>query len=172
MPWFQRQNGPCRFASAYPFFLCSVIWLNMLQSNPGCVCVSVCVAVRPYVSSLQPKQIPNLIKLSTNDLEDTCECHFSRFLKFRIWGPHSVILHFCVAALSWSQFWSDFLQIWIKGANSSSVFALKISKISRFSGDTENRTQRKFETVSFAFIIWGAVYLLGFFFRVWLNLKT
>ena len=55
-----------------------------------CVCVCVCVSVCLYVCVTSTAQTdePILMKLSTNHLTDICQCHFSRFLKFRIWWRH------------------------------------------------------------------------------------
>ena len=61
----------------------------MLQSNPGCVCVCLSVCASVCVISTAQTNEPILMKLYTNDLEYICECHFSRFLKFRIWWRHS-----------------------------------------------------------------------------------
>ena len=51
-----------------------------------CVCVYVCLSVCLSVCVISTAQTdgPILMKLCTNDLEYICECHFSRFLKFRI----------------------------------------------------------------------------------------
>ena len=69
----------------------------MLQSNSGCVCVCACVRACVRVSvclcvcviSTAQTNGTILMKLYTNDFENICQCHSSRFLKFRIWWSHS-----------------------------------------------------------------------------------
>ena len=95
----------------------------MLQSNPGCVCVCLYVCVCVCLCHLYSQtDWPILMKLYTNDLEYILECHLSWFLKFRIGWRHSGhFLHLRVAALSRSQYWSDFLQILIQEAHNSFI---------------------------------------------------
>ena len=74
-------------------FLYSVILTEYVAIEPRvCVCVYmcmyacvyVCMYARVCVISTAQTDEPILMKLSTNDLTDICQCHFSRFLKFRI----------------------------------------------------------------------------------------
>ena len=76
-----------------------------------------------YVISTAQTNESILIKLSTKDLTDICQCYFRGFSKFEFDDVMVAILHFCVAALSLSQFWSNFLQIWTQGTR---VYAFAI----------------------------------------------
>ena len=64
------------------------IWLNMLQSTPGCLSVRVCVCVYVFVISTAQTDGPILMKLSTNHLQYICLIHFSPILKIQIWWRH------------------------------------------------------------------------------------
>ena len=97
-------------------------WLNMLQSNPGCVFVCVCLCVCVCVSSLQPKRInrfwwnfPQMI------WQIFASVIFYGFWNFEFDDVIAAILHLRVAALSRSQFWSDFLQILTQEAHNSCI---------------------------------------------------
>ena len=95
-------------------FYIQSFWLNMLQSKPRvCVCVCVCLSVCLSVSALQPRRLCRfwwnfaqmIWQIFASDI-------FCGFWNFEFDDVMAAILHFCVAALSRSQFWSDFLQIW------------------------------------------------------------
>ena len=67
--------------------LYSVILTEYVAIEPRvCVRLSVCLSVCASVCVISTAQTvgPILMKLYTNDLEYICQCHFSRFLKFRI----------------------------------------------------------------------------------------
>ena len=73
-----------------------------------CVCMYVSVCVCDSTTAQTDGWI--LMKFSANDLTDNCEVRFSRFWKLEIDDVMVVILHFFVAALSWSRFCFDFHQ--------------------------------------------------------------
>ena len=78
-----------------------------------CVCVCVCVWMFVSVSSLQPKRM-NRLRWNFPQIiwQIFASVIFRGFWNFEFDDVMAAILHFCVAALSRSQFWSDFLQIW------------------------------------------------------------
>ena len=82
-------------------------WICCNRTQGVCLCVCMCV------SSLQPKRMnrfwwnfPQII------WQIFASVIFRGFWNFEFDDVMAAILHFCVAALSRSQFWSDFLQIW------------------------------------------------------------
>ena len=92
-------------------------WICCNRTQGVCVCLSVCLcvclSVCMCVSSLQPKRMnrfwwnfPQII------WQIFASVIFRGFWNFEFDDVMAAILHFCVAALSRSQFWSDFLQIW------------------------------------------------------------
>ena len=105
-------------------FYIQSFWLNMLQSNPGCVCVRLCVclSVCLCVSSLQPKRMNRFWWNFTQMISRIFASVFFRgFWNFEFDDVIAAILHLRVAALSRSQFWSDFLQILIQEAHNSFI---------------------------------------------------
>ena len=105
-------------------FYIQSFWLNMLESKPGCVCVCACVCacVCLCVSSLQPKRMNrfwwNFIQMILSIFASVIFCGFGNF---EFDDVIAAILHLRVAALSRSQFWSDFLQILIQEAHNSFI---------------------------------------------------
>ena len=88
-------------------------YMNMLLSNPGCVCVylSVCLSVCVCVSSVQPKRMNRFWWNSQQMIFRIFASVILRgFGKFKLYDVIAAILHLRVAALSWSQFCFDFLQ--------------------------------------------------------------
>ena len=109
-------------------FYIQSFWLNMLQSNPGCVCVRLCVclsvrlSVCLCVSSLQPKQMNRFWWNFTQMISRIfASVIFRGFWNFEFDDVIAAILHLRVAALSRSQFWSDFLQNYGQGAINSFI---------------------------------------------------
>ena len=112
----------------HPPFNFQSFWLNMLQSNPGCVCVClsvclcVCLSVCLSVSSLQPKRMNRFWwNFTQMILSIFASVIFRGFWNFEFDDVIAAILHLRVAALSRSQFWSDFLQILRQEAHNSCI---------------------------------------------------
>ena len=83
--------------------------------DPGClsVCVSVYVCVCLSVTALQPKRLGRFWWNFTQIVSRTwASVFFLRFWISQFDDVMAAILHFSRAALSRSQFWSDFVQIW------------------------------------------------------------
>ena len=92
----------------------------MLESNPGCVYVCLCVCL--CVSSLQPKRMNRFWwNFTQMILSIFASVIFRGFWNFEFDDVIAAILHLSVAALSWSQFWSDFLQHYGQGAVKSFI---------------------------------------------------
>ena len=87
-----------------------------------CVCLSVCLSVRLCVSSLQPKQMNRFWwNFTQMILSIFASVIFRGFWNFEFDDVIAAILHLRVAALSRSQFWSDFLQILRQEAHNSCI---------------------------------------------------
>ena len=77
------------------------------------VCVCVCLCVCLSVSALQPKRLGRFWWNFTQIVSRTwASVVFLRFWISQFDDVMAAILHFSRAALSRSQFWSDFVQIW------------------------------------------------------------
>ena len=113
----------------------------MLQSKPRvCVCVSVCVCVCLSVSALQPRRLCqfwwNFVQMISQMFASDI---FRSFWNFEFDDVMAAILHFCVPALSRSQFLFDFLQIWIQVTKLLSTVcywksAKSVDKFRRYNG--------------------------------------
>ena len=98
------------------------ICCNRTQGVCVCVCLCVCASVCLCVSSLQPKRMNRFWwNFTQMILSIFASVIFRGFWNFEFDDVIAAILHLRVAALSRSQFWSDFLQILIQEAHNSCI---------------------------------------------------
>ena len=108
-PWWGLQAKLNTAISIFSHF----DWICCNRTQGVCLCVCMCVCLCVCLSSLQPKRMdrfwwnfPTLSRIAI------CQWLFLGFPKLEVDYVMTANLHFCVSALSRSQFCFDFLQIW------------------------------------------------------------
>ena len=141
------------------FILSHFDWIccNRTEGVCACVCLCVCLSVCLCVSSLQPKRLdrfwwnfPQMI------FRIFASVTFRGFWNFEFDDVIAAILHLRVSALSWSQFWSDFLQNYGQGAINS--FIVWYWKSARSVNNFRSKKRTAFEShrcFGFRARLWG-----------------